>query len=46
MQYETPEVLEIGEAANVILGFSKDGPSSDDWFPMSDLTFAVNELDS
>jgi hypothetical protein len=46
MQYEAPEVIEIGEAQKLILGADKGFDSSDDDFPMFPLTFAVNEVEN
>lgn len=46
MQYEAPEVVEIGDAQEVILGADKGFFSSDDDLPMPDLAFTVDEVES
>lgn len=45
MEYEMPEVIEIGTAQEVILGTLKDGFSSDFILPMPELALAVDEMD-
>lgn len=45
MQYETPEVIEIGEAQEIILGSDKGVFMLDWWMPMADPSFMLDEMD-